>query len=34
MEVQDLLQHGLKERRTPPQVSLSGVVEEIREMVG
>jgi hypothetical protein len=33
MEVQELLQHGLKERRTPLQVSLSGVAEQIREMV-
>jgi uncharacterized protein (DUF885 family) len=33
MEVHELLQHGLKEMRTPPQVSLSGVVEQSREMI-
>jgi uncharacterized protein (DUF885 family) len=32
-EVQELLDHGLTENRTPPQVSLSGVVEQIRGMV-
>jgi hypothetical protein len=33
MEVQELLQHGLLEKRTPPQVSLCGVVEQIRAMI-
>lgn len=33
MEVQELLRHGLEVKRTPPQVSLSGVVEQIRGMV-
>ncbi|KAL3910703.1 MAG: hypothetical protein SGILL_007591, partial [Bacillariaceae sp.] len=32
-EVQDVLRRGLDEKRTPPQVSLSGVVEQIRGMV-
>lgn len=32
-EVQELLHHGLAEKRTPAQVSLSGVVEQIRGMV-
>jgi uncharacterized protein (DUF885 family) len=32
-EVEELLQKGLEEERTPPQVSLSGVVEQIRGMV-
>lgn len=32
-EVQELLEHGLVEKRTPAQVSLSGVVEQIRGMV-
>jgi uncharacterized protein (DUF885 family) len=32
-EVQELLRHGLEEGRTPPVVSLSGVVEQIRGMV-
>jgi uncharacterized protein (DUF885 family) len=32
-EVQELLTQGLAEKRTPPQVSLGGVVDQIREMV-
>lgn len=32
-EVQTLLQTGLEEKRTPPQISLQGVVEQIRGMV-
>lgn len=32
-EVEELLKQGLKEKRTPPQVSLGGVVEQIRGMV-
>ena len=32
-EVQELLKQGLLEHRTPPQVSLGGVVEQIRGMV-
>jgi uncharacterized protein (DUF885 family) len=32
-EVKELLEQGLKEKRTPPQVSLSGVEDQIRGMV-
>lgn len=31
-EIQELLTAGLKEKRAPPQVSLNGVVEQIRSM--
>ncbi|KAG7342392.1 DUF885 domain containing protein [Nitzschia inconspicua] len=33
MEVQELLSYGLEQKKTPPQVSLSGVVDQIRRMV-
>ena len=32
-EVQELLQQGLEEKRTPPKVSLGGVVDQIRSMI-
>jgi uncharacterized protein (DUF885 family) len=32
-EVRELLKCGLQEKRTPPQVSLSGVVDQIRGMI-
>lgn len=32
-EVQELLKQGLAEKRTPPQVSLGGVVDQVRSMI-
>ncbi|CAJ1959813.1 unnamed protein product [Cylindrotheca closterium] len=31
-EIQELLKYGLEKKRTPPQISLGGVVEQIRSM--
>ena len=33
LETTDLLKHGLQEKRTPPQVSLEGVVVQLRGMI-